>query len=260
MKGIINITIWIISIAGLTVLYGFARESYRSSIIQDMKVSIVRPEFRGFLDENLILNTIYNQADSIVGRQVKHINTHNINTILNKIPWVSSNQICISLDGTLHLYISERQAFLRIFSQKGESFYIDQQGFIFPKSTSFTSRVRIVSGYLHLPSQQKLITSHIQDSILIDSRLHELYTLEHKLRENHFLDALVDQIYINSLGDIELVPKIGKATVLLGNMEMLELKLSNMSHYYKTSASKPEMLDYRTINLKFRNQIVCIKI
>jgi cell division protein FtsQ len=100
----------------------------------------------------------------------------------------------------------------------------------------------------------------VHDSLYNKSKLKEILIIEKAIRENQFLDALVDQIYVSSLGEYELVPKLGKAVVVLGGLSQLDQKLNNMAQYYKSSASKPEMLEYRIISLKFRNQIVCTKI
>jgi cell division protein FtsQ len=86
-----------------------------------------------------------------------------------------------------------------------------------------------------------------------------VYLLNEKLRNDEFLGSLIDQIYINSLGELELSPKLGPATILIGDLNHLDEKLLHLKAFYVQKGLSSELAEYRLVNLKFRNQIVCTK-
>jgi cell division protein FtsQ len=260
MKKILSIIVWILSTAGILILYGFARESFQSSDIKDLQIRIDRAQPNGFLSYNSLRTAINKASDSVIGKQVKQVDVARLSAMIDQNPWVSGNEVCIGLDGVLRIKVDERKAIIRVYSYGNKSLYLDEAGYLFPENINYTPRVRIASGYISLPASKNRAKGHVLDSLYSQSILNELLKIEMALRDNEFLDALIDQIYVNSIGEYELVPKLGKAVVILGNTEMLNHKLAKLVQYYKSSAFKPEMLDYRSINLKFRNQIVCTKI
>jgi len=58
---------------------------------------------------------------------------------------------------------------------------------------------------------------------------------------------------------MELSPKIGSATIVLGDMSDLDSKLVKLKAFYQAKIGSKELDDYRSVNLKYRNQIVCTK-
>ncbi len=255
-----SILVWTISIAGLLLLLGFARENYRNTIVHDMHIRINRPANQGFLDAQSIENEVIKVTDSLIGKQVKQLKLDRIKTHIHTNPWIAKSNVSTGIDGVFRIQLYERVALLRAYNSKDYTVYIDENGTIFPTSPHFTPRVLIASGYINFPKLSKKGTAHLSDSLYINTKLTEIHTLAKTLQRNEFLEALVDQIYVNSLGEYELSPKLGRATVIIGSLENLDEKLANMQLYYEKSAHDTEMLNYRSINLKFRNQIVCTKI
>lgn len=260
IKRIINLIVWLVSAAALLVLLGFARQSYRNITVGDIQVHIVRADAKGFIDEAEVLQTLNAHADTIVGQTVKQLKMEQLAGELKQNPWAQKSNLRAGLDGVLRVHLYERQAMLRVFNQQNQSVYIDQTGTIFHTSRNFTPRVQIASGHIHFPALRANQTAHIHDSIYRESRMPELFILAKALQQDDFLHALIDQVYVNSLGEYELSPKLGRAYIILGELDRLHEKLDVLQQYYRQSAYDPAMLDYRSINLKYRNQIVCTKI
>jgi cell division protein FtsQ len=260
IKRILSIVVWTISIAGLLVLLGFARENYRNTFVHDMHIRINRKANTGFLDTQTITNEVIKVSDSLIGKQVKQLKPDHIKSHIHTNPWIAKSNVSTGIDGVFRVQLYEREALLRAYNSKGYTIYIDKNGILFPTSPNYTPRVLIASGYINFPILPKKGTAHLKDSLYINTRLSEIHLLTKTLQSNEFLEALVDQIYINSLGEFELSPKLGRATVIIGSLENLDEKLANMQLYYEKSAQNTEMLNYRSINMKYRNQIVCTKI
>lgn len=260
IKRILSLIVWFVSAAALLVLLGFAREAYHNSTVGDIQVHIVRAEAKGFIAETEVLQLLNEISDSVVGQSVKQLKMEQLSGELKQNPWAQKSNLRAGLDGVLRVHLYERQAILRVYNQRNQSVYVDQTGAIFHTSRNFTPRVQIASGHIHFPALREHQTAHIHDSIYRETRMHELFILAKALQQDDFLHALIDQIYVNSLGEYELSPKLGRAYILLGELDRLHEKLNILQRYYRQSAYDPGMLDYRSINLKYRNQIVCTKI
>jgi cell division protein FtsQ len=60
-------------------------------------------------------------------------------------------------------------------------------------------------------------------------------------------------------GDIEMVPRVGNQKIILGSADSLQTKFRNLLVFYKKAIPKVGWDTYKTINLKYANQIVCEK-
>ncbi len=260
IKRILSFVVWIVSATALLVLLGFAHETYRNITIGDIQVHIVREHAKGFIDEAEVLHALHTLSDSIVGKTLRELEMEQLSRKLTQNPWAQKSNLRTGLDGVLRVHLHERQAMLRVFNLQNQSVYVDNEGHIFHTSRNFTPRVQIASGHIQFPSLKKNQTAHINDSIYHVTRMHELFILAKALQQDEFLHALIDQIYVNSLGEYELSPKLGRAYIVLGDLDRLDAKLYILKRYYRQSAYDPAMLEYRSLNLKYRNQIVCTKI
>jgi cell division protein FtsQ len=58
---------------------------------------------------------------------------------------------------------------------------------------------------------------------------------------------------------MELVPKIGKQLIIFGDAADAREKLENLATFYRKVMSQKDWDLYKTINLKYKNQVVCSK-
>ena len=58
---------------------------------------------------------------------------------------------------------------------------------------------------------------------------------------------------------MELIPKVGKHKIIIGNVENIEQKLYNLKLFYINGLNQKGWENYSVINLKYQNQIVCTK-
>ena len=77
------------------------------------------------------------------------------------------------------------------------------------------------------------------------------------LNKNQFWNAMIEQIYVDKNGDIILSPKVGNMEIIIGQMNNLEDKFSRLLAFYKNIAPSQGWNKYSTVNLKYKNQIVC---
>ena len=68
---------------------------------------------------------------------------------------------------------------------------------------------------------------------------------------------MIEQIYVDKNGDIILSPKVGNMEIIIGQMNNLEDKFSRLLAFYNNIAPSQGWNKYSTVNLKYKDQIVC---
>ena len=76
-----------------------------------------------------------------------------------------------------------------------------------------------------------------------------------------FLPSIINYIFTGILNnhEVELYPRVGEHTIVLGTTENFRKKLDNLMIFYKNGLSKTGWNKYSVINLSYNGQIVCTK-
>ena len=73
------------------------------------------------------------------------------------------------------------------------------------------------------------------------------------------LKAQINQIYVNSKGEYDLIPELGDHVVQFGTIENAQNKLCNLGAFYRKTLTSNDWDNYKIINLTYKDQIVCTK-
>lgn len=155
---------------------------------------------------------------------------------------------------------------LRVFNSSGESYYIDSTGRIMPLSFKSTSRVLVANGFLNEPFARRYQFSmqdiNNNENLKAITKLDDLYEITGKLYADSCLRSLIHQIYVDQNGEFVLIPAIGKQQILLGkSADDLSHKLNKLKLFYLEGLNKTDSWNkYSSINLKYKNIVVCTKI
>jgi cell division protein FtsQ len=91
------------------------------------------------------------------------------------------------------------------------------------------------------------------------SHLDEIVSFTRFLQENEFMNAQVEHVVFNEKGEMEVVPRAGNHRIVIGDASNLELKYKKLLAFYAHTLHTRDLNQYRRINLKFDNQVVCEK-
>ena len=111
-----------------------------------------------------------------------------------------------------------------------------------PVSNNYTANVILANGYVDLVS------------------VDDLKMLATFVNKNKFWKSQILQIYVDWAGSIQLVPRVGNHKIILGDCSDLEQKFNKLFAFYKDGLNKIGWNTYKTINLKYKNQVVCTRI
>lgn len=171
--------------------------------------------------------------------------------VLEEDPIIADAEAFVDADNKVTIKITQRDPVLRVIDRNGLNYYLDANGAKMPLSKHYTPRVLVATGNIppHTPDflQRK---RHL---------LKDLFELAGIIRKDEFLNALVEQIYVNNRGELTLVPKIGDQLILFGRMVDAEDKLKRLKVFYLEALPYEGWQRYATINLKFKGQVVCEK-
>ncbi len=256
MIRIIQISLFTLATLGLLVLMGFIFKESRATLVEDVQVNIFRDTDEGFLSRDILLNTI-NNIDTNKHLTITNVNTYDIERNLLLNPYIENTDSYLTLDGKLLINVKEKTPIIRVYNKQGNSIYIDNNGEFIPISRKHTSRVLIASGYIN--DNITSLESNIYDTTYSNSSYFEVFKLGKLILENHLLSSQINQIYVNSKGEYDLIPELGEHIIKFGSLENAAIKLENLEAYYRKNMITENWDKYSSINLIYKDQIVCTK-
>jgi cell division protein FtsQ len=241
---------WLISLAGVVVLLGFINVKKQTVKCTDVKILI--PGADNFIEREEIDAILKEDQGILLGRNLENINIHKIEKKLQSNPYIGFAKVYVDMDGVLHIEVKQRQPILRLLNENGQDFYIDNDGLKMPISSNFTANVLVATGHISEVFGSRVDTLHTQLA-------KDLYKTAQYIKKDTLWDAQIEQIVVDQKNDIELIPRVGNQRIILGNADSLEKKMKNLLLFYKKAMPQVGWDTYKTINIKYTNQIVCEK-
>lgn len=262
MKRLLYISIWILLLSSLVVTLGFVSVEQGKITCKSMDINIDRTNDQNFLDENDIKAILIEKGNSLIGQEVSKMNLEAMENAIKNNPFVASAEVYRTLNGELRIEVTQRKPVLRVYNQMNESFYVDENGALMPLSEKFSSKVMVATGNIADRFGIKALindTTLSEDSIAALPILNQLFILAKFIEKDETLQSLFVQAYVNDEKEIELTPRIGNHQVILGNAANLEDKFKKLLLVYSRGFNKTGWDQYTTVNLKFKNQVVCTR-
>ena len=241
---------WIVSLGGIVTLMSFVNIKKRTVNCTNIKILI--PGADNFIEREEIDAILKQSEGQLIGRNLENINLHAIEQRIKANPYIALSTVYADMDGVIHIEISQRQPLLRIINNGGQDYYIDRHGLKMPVSPNFTANVLVANGR---------ILEHFGGRVdtLVTKMASDLYKTALYLKKDTLWDSQIEQIFVNDKDDIELVPRVGNQRIILGNADSLDTKMNNLLVFYKKAMPQVGWDTYKTINIKYTNQIVCEK-
>ena len=203
----------------LIIVFTFASAKLREVKCEGLQVVVDGTEENAFIDETEVLGIIKRGYGDIEGCNIVSVDKDSLEHILVRNSVIKSAQVYYTLDGYFHV-----------------------DGKIMPLSRKYTSRVVVATG-----------------NISRKFACNGLYPFIMTLRNDEFWDALVEQIVVEKGNEVVLIPKVGNFRIVLGTLDDMNEKLENLRLFLREGIVLKGWNVYKEINLKFKNQIVCVK-
>jgi cell division protein FtsQ len=232
------------SIIGIVIvfLYGFA--AHRSSLREENGVEVFFENGENLFVSYETVNKLLIQKLEASGLERKeNINLRQLEEYLRGHEMVENAEIFLTLSGELGAIITQRTPVLRVTCDT-EAYYYDTQGKKMPLSDNYSARVPITTDTISGQEDKDLIT------------------LSNIIMDDEFLKKQVigiDRVNKGSSREYELKTRVGDQKIILGDLQRIDKKIAKLKVFYKRTILDSTYTNYKTINLKFNDQIVCEK-
>jgi cell division protein FtsQ len=245
----------------IPVLYLFAVPVYyavscSSVTCGSIEINIVDSSDYHFVTKKHLLDLTYGRNGEIIGKPLSLVPVGDIEKRINVLRELRSAEVYTTIDGTLHLHVDQRNPVMRIIPDEGGDYFLDEEGFIFRKRNLYNPRLHIVGGSINITSGM-LGGLSIFDTAISNTILRDVYHFVNYIKKDDFWSAQIDQVYIDGRNRVSLVPRAGSHVINLGTFENYEGKLRNLSAFYEKVLSEVGWDRYSSINLEYRDQVVC---
>lgn len=264
MKKLIIISVWIVLIVGLGLLLGFAEKEHQSSICNKCDIIIKYNSDDYFITVDDVNSFFASKGIKIKGSPLSDINVGDIEDVLYTLPYIENAEVSMAIEGDVKIDIVQKRPIVKIYNQYGKDFYIDDKGGLMPSSDNYTARLLIANGFIsdyYNPYTKLDVTDSLgKDTLVMNTAVYKIFRMAQYINKDDFWKAMIEEIFINSKGEIEMFTKIGEHSVIFGDIDNMDEKFNNLLVFYKQGLNKVGWSKYKTINLKYKNQVVCSKI
>lgn len=252
-KKILILLLWVGGSVGFVVLASAAISKQRGVACRQLHIQLDNDQGLYFVDEEDVraaFTKLCGQQPE--GKPIKTLDLAKLEAELERNPYIANADLYADIQGDLHVTVQQKEPLLRLINNNGVSFYIDKKGYKIPVSSKFTSRIPVATGFID-PTQVN--NGKVADSTV----LNDLYQLAMFIENDPFRKALVEQIYVDERGEFEIIPMVGNHSILIGRADGLEGKFKRLMIFYKEVLTNVEESQYKTVNVKYKDQIICTK-
>jgi len=131
---------------------------------------------------------------------------------------------------------------------------------VLPDRIKQIAHVLVANGNIPAISVQagKKIFQRASDSLQKNSVLQNIFLVAGFIAKDDFWKAQIEQIYVNDKNDMLLVPRVGDHVIVFGDASDLKEKFVKLKSMYY-AFNQIGWNQYKILNLKYKNQIVCTK-
>jgi cell division protein FtsQ len=219
-------------------------------------INIVDSSDYHFVTRRQLLNLVYDNSGRILGQPVRNVKVTDIEKRINSLRELKVAEVYMAIDGSLNVYVDQRNPVMRVMPDEGGDYFIDEEGYVFRKRNLYTPRLHIIGGNINI-TRAMIDSLSVLDTAIKHTILKDMYSFVRYINEDGFWSAQIDQIYVDGRNEIDLIPRVGNHTIHLGTFENYKGKLRNLEAFYDKVLPAVGWNKYSDINLEFRDQIVC---
>lgn len=235
MKNIFNFLRFVVSITLLIFMMYLSHTSVENKYCTLSNISIEQDE-NSFVTNDLVVSYLRENMlhpDSI---KLNEFSFTKIENLLINHPSIKKATVYSNWHGKVSIYIDQRQPIVRIQTDEG-GYYLDEDGLKMPLSSHYTARKILFTGDINSLNKD------------------EIFLISKRIYNDKFLNKQIVQIDVKE-SELSLIPRVGEQ-IEFGKIKNINEKFMKLMMYYKHGNIKN--VEYKKINIKYKNQIVCIK-
>jgi cell division protein FtsQ len=264
MKKWMKISLWIIVAASVITILVFANKAEAGKKYDKPEISIhVNGDRDVFLTEEELIDRLELHRLIQENDQVEKLNIRKMEYVISLMPEVKNVDVFKPIGNQWNIRLNLRKPIARIFNKYGQSFYMDEDGFLMNRSSLHTARVLVFSGAIKDRFSPNSLTEIINnDSLKSIRNLDDIYRISNYVCNDPILHKMIGQVYREKNGDFVLIPIVGDQKIILGTAnsdEDVKDKFDRILEFYKEAMPYEGWNKYSEISVKYEGQIVCRK-
>lgn len=210
---------------------------------------------RSFVKRADIEKWLEEEYRAYAGLPLDSVNLYRIESIIQGHSVVRDCQAWLTDDGILHVELSQREPVI-LFDDGANGFYADATGFIFPLQSKGIAEVPVVEGRIPLKVERgfKGYPEDPQEKAWLEMIIGLVKQMRGTVWERNIARITVDREQ-----NLVLTPLEGKEQFIFGAPVRVEEKFRLMEAYYESVVPSKEKGWYKTVDLRYRGQLVCRK-
>jgi cell division protein FtsQ len=239
MKKILTYLFSLLLIGALAFLYSFSSAKNSAKKIKNVVIEFVEVE-NSFLTQQMVNKLLIQNNRKVTNQPKSILDLQGLEQSMLSNPYIESATVFYTIDGVLKTIVKQRTPVARI-NTDNSSYYVDKQGVKVPLSANYSARVILITGGVN-KDNLKEITAFL-NVILADD----------------FLKKEIIGVHITQKEEFILSVRSGQYKIELGSLEKMDIKFKKLKAFYNKAFVDKTIDQYKTINLKYHNQVVCAK-
>jgi cell division protein FtsQ len=207
----------------------------------DIQIKIMETGAASYLSADQIETMLEKAHVQVKGQKMSDIYAASIEKTLKENKLIKNAEVYKTINGKLIIRVYQRVPVLRVISGQG-GYYVDTERQIMPVPLNYAAYVPVATG---------AITNEYATT--------QLYDFADFLSKNNLWNDKIEQIHILPNLDVELTPRKGNHTIVLGKIENYKENLEKLLLFYEKGLDRVGWNKYSRINLKYKNQVICTK-
>ena len=263
MKLWLKIALWSFFGLGMIILLLLTQQAQDDVPLGEPEIKVIVSGEAHFITEEEILADLEFHRFWSKGDKAGELPVEKIEDYLSGISQVKHAKVYRELGGDWMIEVTTRRPIARIYNRYGETYYLDDDGFVMDISELHAARILVVTGEIEdRPLGENVPEIINNDSLKSIRKLDDIYRISSYVCNEPLLHSLIGQVHLKKNGDFILTPLVGDQTIVFGSAlteEEVEQKFKKLTIFYKEAMPYEGWNTYREISLKYEDQIVCKK-
>ena len=238
-KNLLKYLVFLLLTASLGFLYSFSSGRNLQKKVKDVKIEF-SGENTNFLTISMVDKLLIQNTKTVRNLRKSVIDLYGLEDQVNKHPYVAESSVFLDINGTIKTIVKQRAPIARVLHDD-TSYYIDKQGVKIPLSPVHSARVLLISG-----------VDKSED-------LKEIVALVTTILDDDFLKKEIVEIHKLDNDEYQFSVRSGNYKIDFGQLINIDIKFKKLKAFYNKVYLDKTIHEYKTINVKFHNQVVCTK-
>lgn len=240
MKAKLTIFKMILGIAVLAFLVSFSAQRHAGKEVQKIRIKIDHESGTYFVNDSLVRKIMDSKELNVSRTPLGNLNIAQVENTLNENPFIKKSQVYQDINGEISVHVIQETPIARINTGTDE-YYLTSELTQIPLSNLYSAEVILVGGQVTEDDYRGL--RELTRFISADKLLKKHIIAVRKQQPNSFI------LFVNK----------GDYVIEFGELKDFENKFEKLKLFYNQYLGKVGMNYYKSINLKFNNQIVATK-